>query len=50
VDIERFRQAIMACCQRHPMSRARLARAHDGETSYQWNFSDNVDVDRWCRP
>lgn len=45
LDEARFRQAVLACWPRHPLTRARLATARNGATSYQWNFADEVDRD-----
>jgi NRPS condensation-like uncharacterized protein len=45
LDEARLRQAVLACCQRHPLARARLALSPHGETSYQWDFADEVDLD-----
>ncbi len=45
LDEATFRQAVLSCCRRHPLTRARLATARNGETSYQWNFADEVDRD-----
>lgn len=33
LEQDRLRQAVRSCCQRHPMARARLAAARNGETS-----------------
>ncbi|MGH3367706.1 MAG: condensation domain-containing protein [Nocardioidaceae bacterium] len=45
LDEARFRQAVLTCCRRHPLTRARVATARNGTTSYQWNFADEVDRD-----
>ncbi|HYZ36948.1 MAG TPA: condensation domain-containing protein [Pseudonocardiaceae bacterium] len=45
LDAGRFRQAVRLCCQRHPMARARLAPAENGESSYQWNITAEPDHD-----
>lgn len=45
VDEAKFRQAVLSCCRRHPMARARLTRTPRGETSYRWDFNDEVEVD-----
>jgi NRPS condensation-like uncharacterized protein len=45
LDEDRFKRAVLSCCQRHPMARARLSRSPHGETSYQWNVADERDVD-----
>lgn len=42
---DRLRRAVVGCCRRHPMCRARVVWAHHGETSYQWDFADHVEVD-----
>ena len=47
LDADRFRHAVRSCCQRHPMARARLAKADPGAGSYQWDITDEVDRDRW---
>ena len=41
----RLRQAVLSCCQRHPLAHARLTRSPQGETSYRWDFADEVDLD-----
>lgn len=45
LDEAAFRQAVLSCCRRHPLTRARLAVTRNGETSYQWDFADEVDRD-----
>ncbi len=45
LDEARLRQAVLSGCQRHPLARARLARSPQGETSYRWDFADEVDRD-----
>ncbi|MDQ5856649.1 MAG: condensation domain-containing protein [Actinomycetota bacterium] len=45
LDEARLRQAVLSCCQRHPLVRARLTRSPQGETSYRWDFADEVDWD-----
>jgi len=45
LDEARFRRAVQICCRRHPMARARLSQTSRGETSFRWNFADEVDVD-----
>lgn len=45
LDEAGLRQAVLACCRRHPLARARLAPSPRGETSYQWDFADEVDRD-----
>ncbi|MGH3839255.1 MAG: condensation domain-containing protein, partial [Pseudonocardiaceae bacterium] len=45
LDEATFRQAVLTCCRRHPLTRARLATARNGQTSYQWNFAGEVDRD-----
>ena len=45
LDEARLRQAVLACCRRHPLARARLAPSPRGETSYRWDFADEVDRD-----
>ncbi|MDQ4091871.1 MAG: condensation domain-containing protein [Actinomycetota bacterium] len=45
LDETRLRQAVLSSCQRHPLARARLTRSPQGETSYQWDFTDEVDLD-----
>jgi NRPS condensation-like uncharacterized protein len=45
LDEARLRQAVLACCRRHPLARARLAPSPQGETSYRWDFTDEVDRD-----
>ncbi len=41
----RLRQAVLACCRRHPLTRARLTPSPHGETSYRWDVADEVDLD-----
>lgn len=45
LDETRLRQAVLSCCQRHPLARARLTRSPQGETSYRWDFAEEVDSD-----
>ncbi|HEY6425321.1 MAG TPA: condensation domain-containing protein [Pseudonocardiaceae bacterium] len=45
LDEATFRQAVLSCCRRHPLCRARLARSPHGEGSYHWDFVDEVEVD-----
>ncbi|MGH3975804.1 MAG: condensation domain-containing protein, partial [Pseudonocardiaceae bacterium] len=45
LDEARLRRTVLSCCQRHPLARARLARSPWGETSYRWDFADEVDLD-----
>lgn len=45
LDEAKFRQAVHTCCQRHPLTRARIARSPSGETSYRWDFAPEVDLD-----
>lgn len=45
LDETRLRQAVLACCQRHPLARARLSRSSRGESSYQWDLAGEVDRD-----
>ena len=45
LDEATLRQAVLTCCRRHPLTRARVAIARNGQTSYQWNFADEVDRD-----
>ncbi|MGH3547482.1 MAG: condensation domain-containing protein [Pseudonocardiaceae bacterium] len=45
LDETRFRQAVLSCCRRHPMARARLTPTPQGETSYRWDFADEVEMD-----
>jgi len=45
LDEAGFRQAVLACCRRHPLARARVALSPRGETSYRWDFADEVDLD-----
>ncbi|MGH3936360.1 MAG: condensation domain-containing protein [Pseudonocardiaceae bacterium] len=45
VDEAMLRQAVLSCCRRHPLTRARLAPSPQGETSYEWNIADEVDQD-----
>ena len=37
--------AVLTCCRRHPMARARLAPTPHGESSYRWDFAEETDVD-----
>jgi NRPS condensation-like uncharacterized protein len=41
----RLRQAVLTCCRRHPLARARLAQPSQGEASYRWDVADEVDLD-----
>ncbi len=41
----RLRQAVLTCCRRHPLARARLAQSSQGEASYRWDVADEVDLD-----
>jgi NRPS condensation-like uncharacterized protein len=45
LDEARFRQAVLTCLRRHSLARARLMLARNGDTSYQWDFADDVDRD-----
>ncbi len=45
VDEATLRQAVLSCCRRHPLTRARLAPSPQGETSYEWDIADEVDQD-----
>ncbi|MDQ3765328.1 MAG: condensation domain-containing protein [Actinomycetota bacterium] len=45
LDEAGLRQAVLNCCRRHTMARARLTPARNGETSYQWDVADEVDLD-----
>lgn len=45
LDEATFRQAVLSCYRRHPLTRARLAPARNGESSYQWDFADEVNRD-----
>jgi NRPS condensation-like uncharacterized protein len=45
LDEAGLREAVLACCRRHPLARARLALSPHGETSYRWDFADEIDVD-----
>jgi NRPS condensation-like uncharacterized protein len=45
LDTDRLRRSVSSCCQRHPMARARLAPADTGDSSYQWDITDEVDSD-----
>ncbi len=45
LDEAGFRQAVLACCRRHPLARARVASSPQGETAYRWDFADEVDLD-----
>jgi NRPS condensation-like uncharacterized protein len=45
LEEDRLRQAVLTSCRRHPLARARLARSPQGETSYQWDIVDEVDLD-----
>ncbi|MFN2496330.1 MAG: condensation domain-containing protein [Pseudonocardiaceae bacterium] len=41
----RLRQAVLACCRRHPLARARLAPWKKLDSSYQWEVMDELDLD-----
>jgi NRPS condensation-like uncharacterized protein len=45
LDEVRLRQAVLTCCRRHLLARARLTPSPQGETSYQWDIADEVDLD-----
>ncbi|HEY2764404.1 MAG TPA: condensation domain-containing protein [Pseudonocardiaceae bacterium] len=45
VDEEAFRKAVMSTCQRHPLTRARIAPWKKTDNSYQWNVVDDLDID-----
>lgn len=45
LEEERLRRAVLLSCRRHPLARARLARSPHGETSYQWDIVEEVDLD-----
>ncbi|MGH3796392.1 MAG: condensation domain-containing protein [Pseudonocardiaceae bacterium] len=45
LDEARLRQAVLACCRRHPLLRARLAPWKRWDTSYRWDVADEPDVD-----
>ncbi len=45
LDEAGLRQAVLTCCRRHPLTRARLAPSPQGEASYRWDFADEVDLD-----
>lgn len=45
LDEARLHQAVLTCCRRHPMARARLTPTPQGETSYRWDFAEEADVD-----
>jgi NRPS condensation-like uncharacterized protein len=45
LDEARFQRAVLICCRRHPMARARLSQTPRDETSFRWDFADEVDVD-----
>lgn len=45
LDEARLQQAVLTCCRRHLMARARLVPTPHGETSYRWDFVGEVDVD-----
>jgi NRPS condensation-like uncharacterized protein len=45
LELDRLRQAVSTCCQRHPLARARLVPCLREETSYRWEFVDEVDLD-----
>ncbi|MGH4012362.1 MAG: hypothetical protein ACRDSL_00165 [Pseudonocardiaceae bacterium] len=45
VDEARLRQAVLSCCRRHPLARARLAPWKLWDNSYQWDVMDELDSD-----
>jgi NRPS condensation-like uncharacterized protein len=45
LDEARLHHAVLTCCRRHPMARARLAPTPHGESSYRWDFAEETDVD-----
>lgn len=45
VDEAAFRRAVLNCCRRHPLVRARIAPWKQTENSYAWHVGDELDVD-----
>lgn len=45
LDEAGLRQAVLACCRRHPLARARLTSSLRGATSYRWDIADEADLD-----
>lgn len=44
VDEVAFREAVLACCRRHPLTRARLAPWKRLDSSYRWEITDELDL------
>ena len=45
VEEAAFRKAVLSCCRRHPLARARLAPWKRLESSYHWDITDELDLD-----
>ncbi|MGH4021035.1 MAG: condensation domain-containing protein [Pseudonocardiaceae bacterium] len=45
VDEATLRQAVLSCCRRHPLARARLAPWEQRDNSYRWDVADELDLD-----
>lgn len=45
MDEAAFRKAVLSCCRRHPLTRARLAPWKRLDSSYQWDIMDELDLD-----
>lgn len=43
LDEDRLRQAVLSCCRRHPLLRARLAPWKWWNRSYRWELADELD-------
>jgi NRPS condensation-like uncharacterized protein len=44
LDEARLRAAILACCRRHPLARARIAPWKKTDTTYCWEVVDELDL------
>lgn len=45
LDEARLRRAVLSCCRRHPMVRARLAPWSRWDSSYRWDVAGELDRD-----
>lgn len=45
VDESRLRDAVLSCCRRHPLTRARIASWNKLDNSYQWDVTQGWDLD-----
>lgn len=45
LDEARVRQAVLSCCHRHPLARARIAPWKQSDNSYRWDIVDEPELD-----